>query len=49
MLWMVALWHKQSDFGIEPFSAMLGALRNKDEAVLHVDIFAAPAGAKASD
>jgi len=34
---------KQSDFGIKPFSAMLGAVRNKDEAVLYIDIFAAPA------
>lgn len=34
---------KQSDFGIKPFSAMLGALRNRDEAVLHVEIFAVPA------
>lgn len=33
---------KQSDFGITPYSAMLGAVRNEDEAVLYLDIFAVP-------
>jgi polyisoprenoid-binding protein YceI len=29
---------KQSDFGIKPYSAMFGAVRNRDEAVLYVDV-----------
>ncbi len=33
---------KQSDFGITPYSAMLGALRNEDEATMYLDIFAMP-------
>lgn len=36
---------KQSDFGITPYSAMLGAVRNEDEAALYLDIFAAPLSA----
>jgi polyisoprenoid-binding protein YceI len=31
---------KTSDFGIEPYSAFLGAVKNKDGIVLHVDLFA---------
>jgi polyisoprenoid-binding protein YceI len=33
---------RQSDYGIKPYSAMLGAVRNKDEAILNVEIFAIP-------
>ena len=33
---------KQSDFGIKPYSAMFGAVRNRDEAVLYVDVIAVP-------
>jgi polyisoprenoid-binding protein YceI len=33
---------KQSDYGIRPFSAMFGAVRNRDEAVLHADIYLLP-------
>lgn len=33
---------KQSDFGIKPFSIMLGAIRNRDEAVLHADMTLIP-------
>jgi polyisoprenoid-binding protein YceI len=30
----------QSSFGYQPYSAFLGAVRNQDEVVLHVDIVA---------
>jgi polyisoprenoid-binding protein YceI len=33
---------KQSSFGYQPYSAVLGAIKNKDEVILHVDL-----GAKA--
>ncbi|UCD56475.1 MAG: YceI family protein [Candidatus Hydrogenedentota bacterium] len=33
---------RQSDFGIKPYSAMLGAVRNKDEVVLYADIVVIP-------
>lgn len=29
---------KQSDFGIKPYSAAFGSIRNKDEVVLHIDL-----------
>jgi polyisoprenoid-binding protein YceI len=29
---------KQSDFGIEPYSALFGAVRNRDEAILYANI-----------
>jgi polyisoprenoid-binding protein YceI len=32
----------QSSFGYKPYSALLGAIRNKDEVSLHVDLVAAP-------
>lgn len=35
-----SLRFKQSDFGIKPFSIMMGAVRNEDEAVLYLDIVA---------
>ncbi|MBI4830783.1 MAG: YceI family protein [Candidatus Lindowbacteria bacterium] len=31
---------KQSDFGIRPYSALLGAVRNEDESVFYLDIVA---------
>ena len=31
---------KTSDFGIEPYSALLGAVRNQDGIILHVHLFA---------
>jgi len=34
---------KQSDFGIKPYSAFLGAVRNEDEAMMYLDIVAIPA------
>lgn len=30
----------QSSFGYQPYSAFLGAVRNKDEVILHFDIIA---------
>ncbi|HEY8516055.1 MAG TPA: YceI family protein [Candidatus Binatia bacterium] len=41
-----ALRVKQSDFGIEPYSAMLGAVRNQDEIDLLFDVVARPLRAK---
>ncbi len=35
----VSIDFQQSDYGIEPFSAMFGAVRNKDGASLHADIY----------
>lgn len=35
----VSIDFRQSDYGIEPFSAMFGAVRNKDGASLHADIY----------
>jgi polyisoprenoid-binding protein YceI len=32
----------QSSFGYRPYSALLGAIRNKDEVTLHVDLMARP-------
>ena len=32
----------QSSFGYRPYSAVLGAIRNKDEVTLHVDLVATP-------
>jgi polyisoprenoid-binding protein YceI len=32
----------QSAFGYRPYSALLGAIRNKDEVTLHVDLVASP-------
>ena len=32
----------QSSFGYRPYRALLGAIRNKDEVTLHVDLVAAP-------
>ena len=32
----------QSAFGYRPYSALLGAIRNKDEVTLHVDLVATP-------
>jgi polyisoprenoid-binding protein YceI len=32
----------QSSFGYRPYSALLGAIRNKDEVTLHVDLVATP-------
>jgi polyisoprenoid-binding protein YceI len=32
----------QSSFGYQPYRALLGAIRNKDEVTLHVDLTAAP-------
>ena len=32
----------QSSFGYRPYSALLGAIRNKDEVTLHVDLVARP-------
>ncbi|MBI5115070.1 YceI family protein [Candidatus Poribacteria bacterium] len=37
-----SLRFKQSDFGIKPFSIMLGAVRNEDEAILYMDVVATP-------
>lgn len=31
---------KQSSFGYRPYSALLGAIKNKDEVILHVDLVA---------
>lgn len=33
---------KQSDFGYEPYSGLLGAVKNQDEVVLHITLVAAP-------
>jgi polyisoprenoid-binding protein YceI len=33
---------RQSSFGYEPYSALLGAIRNQDEAMLHFDVMATP-------
>ncbi len=38
----VSIDFKQSDFGIRPFRAMFGAVRNRDEATLHADIYLLP-------
>jgi polyisoprenoid-binding protein YceI len=38
----VSIRFNQSDFGITPISIMLGAIRNRDEAVLHADIVFTP-------
>ncbi|RJP69707.1 MAG: YceI family protein [Candidatus Abyssobacteria bacterium SURF_17] len=38
-----SLKFKQSDFGIKPYSAFLGAVRNEDEAMMYLDIVAIPA------
>jgi polyisoprenoid-binding protein YceI len=35
-----SLKFKQSDFGIKPFSALFGGVKNKDEAILFIDIVA---------
>lgn len=35
---------RQSDFGIEPYSALLGAVRNQDEVELAFELVAIPAG-----
>jgi len=35
-----SLKFKQSDFGIKPFSALFGGVKNKDEAILIIDIVA---------
>ena len=32
----------QSSFGYRPYSALLGAIKNKDEVTLHVDLVASP-------
>jgi len=32
----------QSSFGYRPYSALLGAIRNKDEVTLHIDLVAIP-------
>jgi polyisoprenoid-binding protein YceI len=31
---------KQSSFGYRPYRAALGAIRNKDEVILHIDLVA---------
>jgi hypothetical protein len=36
------LTFKQSSFGYQPYRAVLGAIKNKDEVILHIDL-----GAKA--
>ncbi len=36
------LTFKQSSFGYKPYSAVLGAIKNKDEVVLHIDLVATP-------
>jgi polyisoprenoid-binding protein YceI len=36
------LTFRQSSFGYRPYSALLGAIRNKDEVSLHVDLLATP-------
>jgi polyisoprenoid-binding protein YceI len=33
---------KQSDFGIKPYTAVFGAVRNEDEAILYLDIIVQP-------
>ncbi len=33
---------KQSDYGIKPYSAFFGAVRNQDEAVMNLDLFLVP-------
>ncbi len=33
---------KQTDFGFQPYSALLGAVRTQDEVVLHFDVVATP-------
>jgi polyisoprenoid-binding protein YceI len=40
-----ALRFRQSEFGVEPYSAMLGAVRNQDEVELRFRIVAAPGAA----
>jgi polyisoprenoid-binding protein YceI len=37
-----SLTFNQSDFDIEPYSAFLGAVRNQDQAVMHVNILITP-------
>ncbi len=44
-----ALSFRQSDFGITPYSAMFGAVRNKDEADLHVELYLVPADSVNTD
>jgi len=39
---------KQRSFGYQPYSALLGAIKNKDDVVLHVDLVAAPQESRAS-
>jgi polyisoprenoid-binding protein YceI len=36
---------KQSDFGITPYSAFFGSVRNQDEAVMNIELFLAPSSA----
>lgn len=36
---------RPSQFGIPPYSALLGAIRNKDEVTLHVDLWVEPGAA----
>jgi len=38
---------KQSSFGYPPYSALLGAIKNKDEVILHIDLVAKAHAAKA--
>jgi polyisoprenoid-binding protein YceI len=38
---------KQSSFGYPPYSALLGAIKNKDEVILHIDLVAKAPVAKA--
>jgi polyisoprenoid-binding protein YceI len=33
---------KQSAFGYKPYSALMGAIKNKDEVTLHIDLMAVP-------
>jgi len=40
---------KQSDYGIKPFSAKLGAVRNQDEILLHFDVRATEGGEESED
>lgn len=44
-----ALSFRQSDFGITPYSAMFGAVRNKDEADLHVELYLVPTNSANTD
>ena len=40
-----AIDFKQSDFGIKPYSAMFGAVRNRDDAILYAKIVLVPGSA----